>query len=51
MYRVFAINPGSTSTKIALLDDAEIAFGRNVSHDAQKLAPREGLRQHPGRTG
>ena len=38
MYRVFAINPGSTSTKIALLDDAEIAFGRNVSHDAQKLA-------------
>ena len=38
MYRVFAVNPGSTSTKIALLDDAEIVFGRNVSHDAQKLA-------------
>ena len=38
MYRVFAINPGSTSTKIALLDDAEIVFGRNVAHDAQKLA-------------
>ncbi len=38
MYRVFAINPGSTSTKVALLDDAEIVFGRNVSHDARRLA-------------
>ena len=38
MYKVFAINPGSTSTKIALLDDETIIFGRNVSHDAQKLA-------------
>ena len=38
MYKVFAINPGSTSTKIALLDDDTIVFGRNVSHDAQKLA-------------
>jgi butyrate kinase len=35
---VFAINPGSTSTKIALLEDGRVLFGRNVSHDAEKLA-------------
>lgn len=38
MCRVFAINPGSTSTKIALLEGDETVFSRNVSHDAQKLA-------------
>jgi butyrate kinase len=38
MYKVFAINPGSTSTKIALLEDDKVVFGRNVSHDAQNLA-------------
>lgn len=38
MYKIFAINPGSTSTKIALLDDDQVVFGRNVSHDAEKLA-------------
>ncbi len=38
MPRVFAINPGSTSTKIALLEDGRVLFGRNVSHDAEKLA-------------
>ncbi len=43
MYRVLAINPGSTSTKVALLDDAEIVFGRNVSHDAGKLATFAGI--------
>jgi butyrate kinase len=36
-YRLLTINPGSTSTKIALFeDDAEI-FSVNVSHDAAKL--------------
>jgi len=36
-YRLLAINPGSTSTKIALFEnDAEI-FSVNVSHDATKL--------------
>jgi len=38
MHKVFAINPGSTSTKVALLEDDTVIFGRNVSHDAQKLA-------------
>ena len=38
MYRVFAVNPGSTSTKIALLDDDQVLFSRNVAHEAETLA-------------
>ncbi len=37
-YRVFAINPGSTSTKIALIENEEVLFSKNVSHEASKLA-------------
>ncbi len=36
-YRVFAINPGSTSTKIALFDGEECLFSKNVAHDAKEL--------------
>lgn len=36
-YRIFAINPGSTSTKIALFEGEETVFSSNVSHDAQVL--------------
>ena len=36
-YKVFAINPGSTSTKIAMFFDDNCVFSRNVSHDAEKL--------------
>lgn len=36
-YKIFAVNPGSTSTKIALFDGEEKLFGANVSHDADKL--------------
>ena len=36
-YRIFAVNPGSTSTKIALFDGEKNVFSANVSHDAQKL--------------
>ncbi len=36
-YKIFAINPGSTSTKVALfLDDRKI-FSANVDHDAEEL--------------
>lgn len=35
-YKIFAINPGSTSTKIAMFDGDEV-FSKNVSHDAAKL--------------
>lgn len=36
-YKVFAINPGSTSTKIAMFEGGEAVFSKNVSHDAVKL--------------
>ena len=33
-YRLLAINPGSTSTKIALFENDREIFSVNVSHDA-----------------
>lgn len=36
-YRIFTINPGSTSTKIALFENDTELFAANVSHDAAKL--------------
>jgi butyrate kinase len=36
-FRLFAINPGSTSTKIALFENDKEVFSANVSHDAAKL--------------
>jgi butyrate kinase len=36
-YRVFAINPGSTSTKIALFENEKALLNVAVSHDAKKL--------------
>lgn len=35
--KVFAINPGSTSTKIALFEDDKCLFSKNVAHDASEL--------------
>ena len=35
-YKVFAINPGSTSTKIAMFEGEKEIFSRNISHDAEK---------------
>lgn len=37
-YKIFAINPGSTSTKIALIENEEVLFSKNVSHEASRLA-------------
>lgn len=37
-YRVFAVNPGSTSTKIALFEGDTLLFHANVSHRAEELA-------------
>lgn len=42
-YKIFAINPGSTSTKIALIEDETVLFSKNVSHDANKLAEFDGI--------
>jgi butyrate kinase len=36
-YRILTINPGSTSTKIALFENERGLFATNVSHDAAKL--------------
>lgn len=37
-YRIFAINPGSTSTKVALFENDRTVFSANVAHDAQELS-------------
>ena len=37
-YRVLAINPGSTSTKIAVFEGETEVFKKNVTHDADELA-------------
>lgn len=37
-YRVFAINPGSTSTKLALFENEKTLFSVNLRHDAHELA-------------
>ncbi|MGC6173588.1 butyrate kinase [Lacrimispora sp. 38-1] len=38
LYKVFTINPGSTSTKIAMFEGEKAVFSKNVSHDAVKLS-------------
>jgi len=42
-YKIFTINPGSTSTKIALFENETHLFSKNVSHDASKLAEFDGV--------
>ena len=37
-YKIFTINPGSTSTKLALFVNEECLFSKNVSHEASELA-------------
>lgn len=44
-YKVFAINPGSTSTKIALFEGDTCLFSKNVSHDAAELEKYDNLSQ------
>lgn len=36
-YKILAINPGSTSTKIAVFENEKQVFSTNVAHDAAKL--------------
>jgi butyrate kinase len=36
-YKIFTVNPGSTSTKIALFENENELFSADVSHDAVKL--------------
>jgi butyrate kinase len=37
-YKVLVINPGSTTTKIAVYEDDKALFTKNVEHDAAKIA-------------
>lgn len=41
-HRVLAINPGSTSTKIAIYENDQEVFTRELQHQATDLAPFEG---------
>ena len=36
-YKVFVINPGSTSTKVALFEDDKKLFQKNIDHDVDEL--------------
>jgi butyrate kinase len=38
-FRIVAINPGSTSTKIAVYQDTEPIFLKNIKHTTEELAP------------
>ncbi len=43
-HRVLAINPGSTSTKIAVYEGDQERFSEEIQHSAEELAPYEGQR-------
>ena len=43
-HRVLAINPGSTSTKIAVYEGDQEAFTEEIQHSAEDLSPFEGQR-------
>lgn len=43
-HRVLAINPGSTSTKIAVYEGDQERFSKEIQHSAESLAPYEGRR-------
>lgn len=38
---ILAVNPGSTSTKIAVYNENKLAFLKNIKHKAEDLAPYE----------
>ena len=46
--KVFAINPGSTSTKIALFEDEECLFKSTVRHPSEELAQYGSLSEQMG---
>ena len=39
MYRMLLINPGSTSTKIAVFEDENNVYEKTLRHTAEELAP------------
>ncbi len=47
-YRVLSVNPGSTSTKIAVFDDAEPIFIETLRHSADEIAEFNGIIEQYG---
>ena len=45
-YKIFAVNPGSTSTKVALFDGDLELFKTNVTHDMERLVRFPYFTQH-----
>ena len=43
MYRILTINPGSTSTKIAVFDDDKLIFEETMRHSKDELAKFDGV--------
>ena len=37
MYKIFAINPGSTSTKLAVFNDSKLEYSRTMEHNPEDL--------------
>ena len=38
MFHILSINPGSTSTKIAVFEDEQMLFTRNIKHSVAELS-------------
>lgn len=38
MFRILSINPGSTSTKVAVYEDEQCVFSRNIQHSIDELS-------------
>ena len=43
MEKLLIINPGSTSTKIAVYEDEKALFVESISHSSEELAPFENV--------
>ena len=40
-YKILTVNPGSTSTKVALFIDQKEVFKKNIKHSAEEIAKFE----------
>ena len=50
-YKILTINPGSTSTKIAVFEDENQVFKKNLKHSAEEVAKYDRISdQKPFRT-
>ena len=47
-YKVLTINPGSTSTKIALFEGEECLYSQTVSHEAKELEQYASMSEQQG---